>query len=266
MDRRCGRERSWDAEAALALSTAAKCGNKLDLSWFKTPFLASFLLFFPTFFVFLFLASFIFYSWLSLFLFLFSFTVFFLTFFVFLVLLVQASLFSITGFFTTSFVLTLNMQALFYFLGFLSSEVWEAGRCIETKLWRRISLISFMVFFKPEIGLPEQKRKCVGLQFFVAPFLALWPTTQHLQHVPLSGSYSVFIFLSCDKEVTTWKQLAVAQRHTWADCRTPGGRMQWWCGRGRGGGNAGTIFWPSPPVWCRASLLSPQAAWSANLS
>ena len=34
MDRRCGRERSWDAEAALALSTAAKCGNKLDPSWF----------------------------------------------------------------------------------------------------------------------------------------------------------------------------------------------------------------------------------------
>ena len=107
-----------------------------------------------------------------MFIFLFSITVLFLTFLVFLVLLVQASLFSITGFFTTSFVLTLNMQALFYFLGFLSSEVWEAGRCIETKLWRRISLISFMVFFKPEIGLPEQKRKCVGLQFFVAPFLA----------------------------------------------------------------------------------------------
>ena len=38
--------------------------------------------------------------------------------------------------------LPVNFLPLFHFLGFLSDEVWKAGRCIETKLWRHIVLIS----------------------------------------------------------------------------------------------------------------------------
>ena len=120
-----------------------------------------------------------------------------------------------------------------------------------------------------------EKKMCQSknlLQFFVASFLApSWVVAVNATlatHAFVRKIFCVYCPLLWQRSdhMKTVVGAAVARWRTWADCRTPGGRRQWWCGRGRGGGNAGAIFWPSPPVLCRASLLSPQAAWCANLS
>ena len=73
--------------------------------------------------------------------------------------MVQPMLFSITGFFKTSFVLTLILLALFHFLGLPAAQVWKGGRCIEIFFADFKSLethrFDFMAVFILKIGLAD---------------------------------------------------------------------------------------------------------------